>query len=91
MASCSKPGKDNKASYKIALKWEKEFGTKFDSDFHGKDVICIRCTVHGKWEKRLNSIKNFSYAFIRPGTVSVKKNAIKIHCLSNPTNLPLQP
>ena len=29
MVSCSKPGKDNKASYKTVLKWEKEFGTKF--------------------------------------------------------------
>ena len=48
MASCSKPGKDNIASYKTVLKWEKEFGTKFDCDFHGKDVIRIRCTVCGK-------------------------------------------
>ena len=84
MASCSKPGKDNKASYKTALKWEKEFGTKFNCDFHGKDIICIWCTVCGKWEKLLHSIKNFSYPFIRPGTVSAKKDTIKIHCLSEP-------
>ena len=42
MASCSKPGKDIKASYKTVLKWEKEFGTKFDCDFRGKDVIHIQ-------------------------------------------------
>ena len=84
MASCSKPGKDNKASHITVLKWEKEFGTNFDCDFHGKDVIRIRCTVCGKWEKQIKSIKNFSYAFIRPGTVSVKKDIIKIHCLSEP-------
>ena len=41
MASCSKPGKDNKASYKTVIKWGKEFGTKSDRDFHGKDVIRI--------------------------------------------------
>ena len=52
MASCSKSGKDNKASYKTVLKWEKQFGTKFDCDFHGKDVIRIRCRVCGKWEKQ---------------------------------------
>ena len=84
MASCSKPGNDNKASYKTVLKWEKEFGKKFDCDFHGKDIICIWCMICGKWEKLLNSIKNFSYPFIRPGTVSVKKVTIKIHCLSEP-------
>ena len=84
MASCSKPGKDNKPSYKTVLKWEKEFGTKFDCDFHGKHVIRNRCTVCGKWEKRINSIKNFSYAFMRPGIVSLKKDTIKIHCLSEP-------
>ena len=82
MASCSKTGKDNKTSYKTVLKWEKEFAAKFDCDFHGKDVIRIRCTVCGKWEKRINSIKNFSHTFIRPGTVSVKKDTIKTHCLS---------
>ena len=84
MVSCSKPGNGNKASYKTVLKWGKEFGTKFDCDFHGKDVIGIRCTVYGKWEKRINLIKNVSYTFIRPGTVSVKKDTIKIHCLSDP-------
>ena len=41
MASCSKPGKDNKARHKIVLKWEKEFGTKFGCNFNGSDVICI--------------------------------------------------
>ena len=84
MTSSSKPGKDNKASYKTELNWEEDFVTKFDCDFHGKDVIRIRFSVCGKWEKRINSIKNFSYAFIRPGTVSLKKDAIKIHCLSEP-------
>ena len=49
-----------------------------------KVVNHIRCTVCGKWEKQINSIKNFSYIFIRPGTVSVKKDTIKIHCLSEP-------
>ena len=41
MTSCSKPGEDNKASYKTVLKWEKEFGTNFGCDFHSKDVIPI--------------------------------------------------
>ena len=47
MASCSKPGEDNKASYKTVLKWEKEFGTKFGCDFHSKDVIPI--SMHCIW------------------------------------------
>ena len=50
MASYSKPGKDNKASYKTVLKWDKELRTKFDGDFHDKDVIHIQCTVCGKWK-----------------------------------------
>ena len=41
MASCSKPGNDNEASHKTVLEWEKEFRTKFDCGFHGKDVIHI--------------------------------------------------
>ena len=84
MVSCRRPRKDNKASYKTVLKWEKEFGTKFNCDFHGKDVIHIQCTVCGKWEKQISSVKNFSSAFIRPGTVSVTKDTIKIHHLSEP-------
>ena len=66
------------------LNWEKEFETKFDCDFHNKDIIRIQCTVCGMWEKQINLIKNFSYDFTRPGTISVKKDTIKIHCLSEP-------
>ena len=47
MTSCSKPGEDNKASYKTVLKWEKEFGTNFGCDFHSKDVIPI--SMHCMW------------------------------------------
>ena len=32
MASDGKQGKNNKASHKTVLKWEKEFNTKFDCD-----------------------------------------------------------
>ena len=39
LVSCSKTGKNNKASYKTVLKWENEFGKKFDCDFHGKDAL----------------------------------------------------
>ena len=42
---------------------------------------CILCT---KWEKRVCSITNFSYNYIRPGTTSIKKDSIKSHCLSEP-------
>ena len=86
MASCSRTttGKDNKASHKTALKWEKEFETKFDCDLSGKDVIRLRCTLCTKWEKRTCSITNFSYNYNRPGTRSIKKNSIKSRCLSEP-------
>ena len=66
------------------LNWEKKFETKFDCDFHSKDIICIQCTVCRMWEKRINLIKNFSYDFTRPGTISMKKDTIKIHCSSEP-------
>ena len=86
MASCSRTttGKDNKASNKTILKWEKEFETKFDCDLSGKDVIRLRCTLCTKWEKRICSIINFSYNYIRLGTTSIKKDCIKLHCLSEP-------
>ena len=41
MAYCSKHGKNNKATCKTVLKWEKEFGRNFACDFHGKDIIRI--------------------------------------------------
>ena len=59
MASCSKTGQDNKASHKTVLKWEKEFETKFDCDFSGKDVIRLRCTLCTRCAKRICSIPNF--------------------------------
>ena len=96
MASCSRTttGKDNKTSHKTILKWEKEFQTKFDCDLSGKDVIRLRCTLCTKWEKRIYSITNLSYNYIRPGTTSIKKDSIKSHCLSQPhrraTNLELK-
>ena len=52
MASCSRTttGKDNKASHKTALKWEKEFETLFDCDLSGKDVIrlLLHYSLNGK-------------------------------------------
>ena len=86
MASCSRTptGKDNKASHKTVLKWEKEFETKFDCNLSGKDVIRLRCILCTKWEKRICWITNFSYNHIRPGTTSIKKDSIKSHCLSKP-------
>ena len=86
MASCSRTttGKDNKASHKTALKWEKEFETKFDCDLSGKDVISFCCTLCIKWEKHICSITNPSYNYIRHGTTFIKKDSIKWHCLSEP-------
>ena len=84
MVSCSTitTGKYNKASHKTLLKWEKE--TKFVCDLSGKDVIRLRRTLCTKWEKRVCSITNFSYNYIRPGTTSIKKDSIKSHCLLEP-------
>ena len=86
MASCSRTttGKDNKASHKTVLKWEKEFETKFDCDLSGKDLIRLRCTLCTKWEKCICSITNFSYNYIRPWTTSIKTDSIKLHGLSGP-------
>ena len=65
MAICSRTitGKDNKASHKTVLKWEKGFERKFDFDISGKDVIRLRCTLCAKWEKRICSITNFEKKF----------------------------
>ena len=92
MASCSRTttGKDDKASYKTVLKWEKEFETKFDYDLSGKDVIRLRCTLCTKWEKHVCSITNFSYNYVRPRTTSNKKDSIKLHCLSERRTKELQ-
>ena len=85
MASCSgTTGKDNKASHKTVLKCEKEFETKFDCDLSGEDVIRLHCTLCSKWEKCICSITNFSCNYIRPGTTFIKKESIKLHCLSEP-------
>ena len=77
MASRSKLGKDNKASYKTVLKWEKEFGTKFDSDFHGKDVIGIQKTF--QLFLRLYQAWNCIYE---------KMTQLKFIVCQNPTKLP---
>ena len=47
-------------------------------------MIRLCCTICTKWEKRICSITNFSYNYIRPGTKSIKKDSIKSHCLSEP-------
>ena len=47
-------------------------------------MIRLHCTLCTKWEKRICSITNFSYNYIRPGTTSIKKDSIKSHCLSEP-------
>ena len=80
MVSGSKRSKDHKASRKTVGKWEAEFDTKFDCDLEGNNVIRLRCTICTRWEKRINSVKNFSLSFIRPGTPSIKKDTVKSHC-----------
>ena len=82
MASCSRTttGTDNKASTETILKWEKEFETKFDCDLNGKDVTRLCCTLCTKWEKHICSVTNLNY--IRPRTTPIKKDSIKLYCLS---------
>ena len=48
MASTSQQNKDNKASHKTVLKWEKEFNTTFDCDLQGKGVVGLRCTLRAR-------------------------------------------
>ena len=86
MAFTSKQGKDNKVSHKAVLKWKNQFNTKFDYELEGKDVVRLHCTFCAKWERRICSIKNFTYNYIRPGFTSIKKGSIKTHCLSEPRN-----
>ena len=81
MASCSRTttGKDNKASHKTVLKWEKEFETKYDCDLSGKDVIRLRCTQCTKWEKRICSITNVSYNYISPTVIALTHTVSQSH------------
>ena len=57
------------------LKWEKEFKTKFDCDFSGKDGISLCYTFWTRWEKGICSVTNLSFYYIKPGTISVKKKS----------------
>ena len=47
-------------------------------------MIKVRCTLCTKWGKRICSITNFSYNYIRPGTTPIKKDSFKSHCLPEP-------
>ena len=89
MASCSRTptGKDNKASHKTVLKWEKEFETKFDCDLSGKDVIRLRCILCTKWEKRICSIKTFHIIIEQHSLKRIALNSTV--CQSHTKELPI--
>ena len=89
MARCSRTttGKDNKASHKTVLKWQKEFETKFDCDLSGKDVIRLRCILCTKWEKRICSIKTFHIIIEQHSLKRIALN--RTVCQSHTKELPI--
>ena len=83
MASATiKLKKDNKASLKTVKKWEKEFNCLFEYELTGNDVTRLRCKTCKRWESRINKSKGFQLTWIRPGTQSIKKDGVKVHCNS---------
>ena len=51
-------------------------------DLQGNNVVWLRCVVCKRWEKCINQLKGFTLNWIRPGTQSIKKDAVKTHCNS---------
>ena len=81
-STVSKINKDNKASIKTVKKWEKEFNCSFDYDLTGNNVTRLRCKACSRWETRINKSKGFQVTWIRPGSQSIKKDGVKVHCNS---------
>ena len=79
MAASSKASKDHHANLKTFWKWETELDCPLQYGISGNDVICLHCKTCKKWEKRITSVKGFSQTWIRPGTNSIKKDAVKSH------------
>ena len=79
MAATSKASKDHHANLKTFWKWETELDCPLQYGISGNDVICLHCKTCKKWEKRITSVKGFSQTWIRPGTNSIKKDAVKSH------------
>lgn len=67
MVTASKQRKNNKATKKTALKWEKQFIAKTNCDAEEKDVDRLRCTLCAKQKRGICFIKNFTYNYVRPG------------------------
>ena len=49
---------------------EKELNYKFEYDVSDIDVVCLRCVVCKRWEKRIDKINGFNTNWIRPGAVA---------------------
>ena len=77
MAASSKASRDHCANPKTVRKWETELDCPLEYDISSNDVIRLRCKTCKKWEKRITSAKGFSQTWIRLGTNSIKKDAVK--------------
>ena len=82
MAASPKASKDHHANLKTVQKWETELDCPLEYDISGNDVIRLRCKTCKKWGKRIISVKRFSQTWVRPGTNSIKKDAVKSHIKS---------
>ena len=45
--------KDHKFKIMAVKKWEKEFNCNLSYDISGADVVCLRCVLCKRWEKRM--------------------------------------
>ena len=64
MENIDKKNKDPKCKIFIINKSEKELSCKLEYDINGSEVVCMRCCICKKLEKRIQAIKGFNINWI---------------------------
>ena len=79
MENIDQKNKDPKCKIFTINKSEKELSCKLEYDINGSEVVCMRCCICKKSEKRIQVIKGFNINWIWPGSKSIKKDRLKSH------------
>ncbi|XP_065679334.1 zinc finger protein 862-like [Hydra vulgaris] len=74
--------KDHRRRLSTVKKWEKLLICELEYDLNGDKVIRLRCSLCKKFEKRISQTKLFSMTWIKPGTISIKKDSLAAHLSS---------
>ncbi|XP_065670921.1 E3 SUMO-protein ligase KIAA1586-like [Hydra vulgaris] len=74
--------KDHRCRLSTVKKWEKHFNCELKYDLNGNEVIRLRCSLCKQFEKRISQTKLFSMTWIKPGTISIKKDSLASHLSS---------